>query len=83
MSPGDAFSRGIRPGDEVRVFNDRGELRLPAALDFGLRTGCVVCFNGYWHAERAGVNTLSQGRETDMAHGAAFHDTLVEVERCP
>ena len=83
ISPADALPRGVREGDVVRVFNDRGELRLPVALDFGLRTGCVVCFNGYWHTEGAGVNVLSEGRETDMAHGAAFHDTLVEVERCP
>ncbi|MCK5379201.1 MAG: molybdopterin-dependent oxidoreductase [Acidobacteria bacterium] len=82
ISPADALPRGIREADEVRVFNDRGELRLPVTLDFGLRAGCVVCFNGYWHSEGAGVNVLSKGRETDMAHGAAFHDTLVEVERC-
>ena len=83
ISPADALPRGISEGDTVRVFNDRGQLRLPVALDFGLRSGCVVCFNGYWHGEGAGVNVLSEGRETDMAHGAAFHDTLVEVERCP
>jgi anaerobic selenocysteine-containing dehydrogenase len=81
MSPADALPRGIGVGDRVRVFNDRGELVLPVALDFSLRAGCVVCFNGYWHAEGAGVNVLSEGRETDMAHGAAFHDTLVQVER--
>lgn len=81
ISPVDALARGLRDGDLVRVFNDRGELRLPISLDLGLRAGCVVCFNGYWHAEGAGVNALSKGRETDLAHGAAFHDTLVEVER--
>jgi hypothetical protein len=26
------------------------------------------------------VNFCSPGRETDMGHGAAFHDTLVEIE---
>lgn len=83
ISPADALPRGIADGDLVRVFNDRGELRLPATLDFGLLAGCVVCFNGYWHGEGAGVNVLSLGRETDMAYGAAFHDTLVEIERCP
>lgn len=83
MSPADAGPRGLREGDVARVFNDRGELRLRVTLDFGLRAGCVSCFNGYWHAEGAGVNVLSEGRETDMAHGAAFHDTLVQVERAP
>jgi hypothetical protein len=27
------------------------------------------------------VNFLSLGRETDMGHGAAFHDNLVDVEK--
>ncbi len=30
--------------------------------------------------EGGGVNLLSAGRETDMGHGAAFHDNVVEVE---
>jgi anaerobic selenocysteine-containing dehydrogenase len=77
----DAQSRGLRPGDQARIFNDRGELRLPVCLDFGLRPGVVVVFNG-WSAQDGGsVNLLSEGRETDMGHGAAFHDNRVEVER--
>jgi len=65
----------------VRVFNDRGELFLPLRVDFGLRPGVVAAFNG-WGAEDGGsVNLLSEGRETDLGHGAAFHDNLVDVER--
>ena len=37
--------------------------------------------NGFWLAEGAAVNLLSQGRETDMGHGAAFPDNAVQVER--
>jgi len=83
LGPGDAAARGIRQGDRVRVFNARGELFLPANLDLSLLPGCVVAFNGYGAAHGGSVNLLSLGRETDMAHGAAFHDNLVDVEKAP
>jgi len=81
LGPGDAQVRGIRQGDRVRVFNARGELFLPANLDLSLAAGCVVAFNGYGAEHGGSVNLLSLGRETDMGHGAAFHDNLVDVER--
>ena len=56
-------------------------MRLPARLDFGLKAGCVVLTNGWWLADGGAANLLSAGRETDLGHGAAFHDNLVEVER--
>jgi len=81
LAPEDAGARGIRTGDRVRVSNDRGELRLTARLDPGLRPGCAVACNGYGAAEGGSVNLLSPGRETDLGHGAAFHDNRVRVEK--
>ena len=37
--------------------------------------GCLVRLIG------GGINLLSAARETDLGHGAAFHDNAVEVER--
>ena len=81
ISPGDARARGIRGGDLVRVYNRRGEMRLPARIDLSLRAGCVWTTNGFWHEEGGAVNETSLGRETDIGHGAAFHDNLVQVEK--
>jgi anaerobic selenocysteine-containing dehydrogenase len=81
LHPDDAAARGLREGTQARVFNGRGSLHLPVRLDWGLRPGCVCVTNGFWLAEGAAVNLLSQGRETDMGHGAAFHDNAVQVER--
>jgi len=36
--------------------------------------------NGWWLSEGGAVNLLSMGRETDMGHGAAFHDNAVDYE---
>jgi anaerobic selenocysteine-containing dehydrogenase len=80
IHPGDARSRGIEDGRRVRVFNRRGELRFDARLDHGLKTGCVSVTNGWWISEGGTVNFCSAARETDMGHGAAFHDNRVQVE---
>ena len=82
LHPADARARGIRAGDRVRVFNDRGSLDLHAELDLRpaarLRHGAQRLVAGRW---RARSTCLSKARETDMGHGAAFHENLVEVER--
>jgi anaerobic selenocysteine-containing dehydrogenase len=80
MHPEDARERGIKEASRVRVFNRRGSLELPVGLDAGLRKGCVCMTNGWWISQGGTVNFLSLGRETDMGHGAAFHENLVEVE---
>lgn len=81
MGPEDATVRGIQHGDIARIHNDRGELHLPVRIDLGLRPGVVTIVNGWQRASGGAVNVLSEGRETDMGHGAAFHDNLVDVEK--
>lgn len=81
MHPVDAAARGIGAGDQVRVFNERGALSVACRLDAGLRAGCVTLHNGWWVRDGGAVNLLSQARETDMGHGAAFHENQVQVER--
>jgi len=81
ISPADAGARGIIDGDRVSVFNDRGRIEITVRFDHSLRPGCIVIHNGWWLSEGGGINLLSAARETDMGHGAAFHDNAVEVER--
>jgi len=79
IHPDDAQVRLIDDGAQVRIFNDRGELRVAARLDHGIKPGCIAVTNGWWTTEGGTVNFCSRGRETDMGHGAAFHDNRVEV----
>jgi anaerobic selenocysteine-containing dehydrogenase len=83
IHPDDAAARGIADGDRVRVRNDRGQLEVEARLERGIKPGCVSVTNGWWSTDGASVNLCSLGRETDMGHGAAFHDNLVEVDKAP
>ncbi len=75
----DALQRNIKNNDKVLVFNDRGEIKLTAKINFSLKKGCVAITNGWQGSENP--NFLSCGRETDMGFGTAFHDNLVEVKK--
>jgi anaerobic selenocysteine-containing dehydrogenase len=81
LHPDDARARGIPDGGRIRIFNDRGAFEVTARLDAGIRPGCVAVANGWWITDGATVNLCTLGRETDIGHGAAFHDTRVAVER--
>lgn len=81
INPADAYERKICNGDRVRVFNQRGSVEIEVEVTQQVRPGCVSIPNGWWLAQGGAVNLLSAGRETDMGHGSAFHDNLVEVKR--
>ena len=83
IHPDDARERGIAQGDEVRIFNDRGEITLNALLTPSLPRG-VVAGRLDWaklHPEGANVNALTSERLTDLGAAPTFYSTLVQVER--
>jgi len=81
MHPADAGARGLGEGKTVRIFNDRGEIRVPLALDEGLKEGVVELPQGRWISrEGFSVNVLTHDDITDMGYGTIFFDCLVEVE---
>jgi anaerobic selenocysteine-containing dehydrogenase len=81
ISPKDAASRNISSGQRIRIFNQQGEIVNIARVSNRVPEGTVLLPNGLWIDEGGGSNTLITGRETDMGFGAAFHDTMVQVER--
>jgi anaerobic selenocysteine-containing dehydrogenase len=84
IHPLDAQERGIGDGDLVRVFNDRGELRVRARVTAKARPGVVVALSIWWKkltADGANANDLTSQALTDLGAAATFYDALVEVER--
>ena len=79
----DAHARGIADGQTVRVFNDRGELRLRARVGTRARPGVVVGLSIWWKkfaADGKNVNELTSQRLTDMGRAPTFYDCRVEVQ---
>jgi len=88
MNPADAQSRGIQDGDLVRVFNDRGEVKLKAKLHQGIRPGMVNVFQGWSPADYVdGTHqaltheTINPAQQAIYEPNAAYCDALAEVER--
>ena len=81
IHPADAAARGISAGDPVRVWNDRGDLRLTAMFNASLPAGVVAgkLDWGKLSADGNNVNALTSERLTDIGAGATFYSTLVEV----
>ncbi len=83
MHPKDARTRSITEGESVRVFNDRGSLKLTLMLNPSLPVG-VVATSLDWaklNPDGANSNVLTSERLTDIGAGATFYSTLVEVAK--
>lgn len=88
MNPADAGPREIGEGDAVRVFNDRGSVKVKATLHEGIRPGTVNVTQGWW------PDDFAEGTHQHMTHSlinkaqeilyepnSALYDVLVEVEK--
>ena len=80
----DAATLSIADGDDVRVWNDRASLTVPARITARLRPRVVAIPWGWWaaaHADGRTANSLTNDTLTDWGGGVAFGDTLVSLER--
>jgi anaerobic selenocysteine-containing dehydrogenase len=84
MHPDDAAAREIEDGDEIRIFNALGEVRVWARVTSLVRPGTVAMPKGVWRRHTANgltTNALVPDTLTDLGGGACFNDARVQVER--
>src|SRR3954469_2173266 len=84
MHPEDAAARGIRDGDQVRIYNARGSYTLRARINGKPRRGVVVAPSVWWKKfspDGRNANNVTSQRTADLGGGATFYDCRVEVER--
>jgi len=87
INPIDAAERNIIDGDLVRVWNERGELVIPARVTPRILPGVVDIPQGAWWAPNEKgvdfggcINVLTSERWTPFAFGTAQHTIMVQVE---
>ena len=89
INPIDAAARDIHDGDLVRVWNERGELVIPARVTPRILPGVVDIPQGAWWKPDANgvdhggcINVLTSHRWTPLAFGSAQQTIMVGVEKC-
>ena len=83
INPQDAADRGIREGDYVRIYNDRGYVVLKAVIHAGARPGVLIVPKG-WELDQFKDGHYSDltSRVMNMAiPNNSFYDCLVELEK--
>lgn len=82
MNPADAAARELVDGSLVKVWNDLGQVFLPLRITAAVRSGVVSSEKGAWlRTSRNGqtVSALAPAHKADLADGACYNDSRVEV----
>ena len=88
IHPEDAAARGLKDGDIVRLFNDRGACLGGVVIDAALRPGVVQMSTGAWYdpdetglCKHGNPNVLTRDKGTSkLGQGPSAHSCLIEVE---
>ncbi|KFA98892.1 DmsA/YnfE/YnfF family dimethyl sulfoxide reductase [Vibrio sp. ER1A] len=87
INPVDAERRGINNGDRIKIFNDRGEVRINAKVTPRMMPGVVALGEGAWYApdgnkvdHNGSINVLTSQHPSPLAKGNPQHTNLVEVQ---
>jgi anaerobic selenocysteine-containing dehydrogenase len=82
ISEQDAAIKGIKDGDQVKVFNQRGEVILAARIRKKVRKGVACLPQGFWPSlvtGRRSANALTNDLLTDMGGGGAIQEVRVDI----
>ena len=88
INPVDADERGIKDGDMVAVFNDRGKMKVKAMVHEGIKPGVVNTDQGWWFRHFAEGShqalthdVINPAQEAIWEPNAAYFDVSVEVQK--
>ncbi|MCB1754988.1 MAG: molybdopterin-dependent oxidoreductase [Gammaproteobacteria bacterium] len=82
MNPLDAEARGLRDRQTVQVWNNLGKVNLRLKISAEVRPGVVCTAKGAWQKTSEtgqSCNALVTPARADIAGGACYNDTLVDV----
>jgi anaerobic selenocysteine-containing dehydrogenase len=83
IHPDDAARTAIADGDQVRVWNDRGEFVTSARVSDDVMPGVLVAPMGWWaadHRDGLGPQATTSQRLTTIGHAPIFNDNRVALE---
>lgn len=84
MHKTDADARGIKNGDYIFVFNDRGKVKLKVKVGTSaVKPGVAMTFKSYWMKFTNGntINKLALDEQGDMGGVSTFNTCLVQITK--
>ena len=82
LHPDDASRLKLEEGDDASISNDSGEIVMRVRLTHDIPPGVVLAHKGRWpklEGNRANVNFLNPGENTDMGESSSVHGVEVTV----
>jgi len=76
IHPDDAARDGFSNGQQVRIDNRRGSFAATVSVSDSSRRGVAATTKGWWDLD---VNATVVEQDSDMGHGAVFHDNRVRI----
>ena len=83
INPSDAAAKGVKDGERIKLWNDRGAVSLTAMVSDAVRPGVLYSPKGTW------IRTSDTGRtvnalipsdlRTDIERGACYNETFVDL----
>lgn len=87
IHPVDAKKRGIKDGDQVMVFNDRGKMLISAKVTERILPGVVDVGEGAWYdpdengVDRGGCANVLTNDEISPGGAVPYHTGLVQIQK--
>lgn len=81
ISPDIAEENGIQTGNQVKVYNNRGQILGRAKVAYGLHSKTINIDEGGWSKFGGSVNLLTPDRPSDNQMGSTLFDCLVALEK--
>ena len=82
MHSRDAAAKGFADGQRVQLSNQQGAVVLKLKISDAVRTGTVYVAKGSWLKDNPSgqsINVLIPGHRADLADGACYNDTRVDI----
>lgn len=82
VHPNDAEKYGIIDGEDVQLFNFRGESIRRAKISSDTQPGLLVAEGLFWESgdSGTGINDLTSQKTTDIGAGPTFHESQVTIQ---
>lgn len=82
IHPDDAVLRSIHQGEEVLVYNDKGEFSAKARVTDAVQSGVVIATFGYWKSrnkKQGAANCLTSAGRDRFAGTPLYYNTYVNI----